>query len=158
VSFLGGLFDRGGRQPAPVTPAPAPAAAAPFADRAQQQLAALSVIARQAGSDLNGEAYSRLRRIEDLLRPVIADAAAHPILPEREFAVEAMLTDLVPNTLAAYRRVAAADRAPGSAAEQSLTTQLGMLGESAAEIAAQVKQDAVSALQANAFLLESRLQ
>lgn len=156
MSFLGGLFDRGGRTPAPVVPAPA--TVGPFAVRAEKQLRALSVLARQAGRELNAEAYSRLRRIEDVLRPAIADAADHPILPEREFAIEAMLTDLVPNTLAAYRRVAAADRAPGSVAEQSLTTQLGMLGESAAEIGALIKQDAVSALQTNAFLLESRLR
>lgn len=149
------LFGGGAREERAPLPAAAPE---PFATRAVHQLEQLSVTARRAGRDLDAEAYSRLRHIEDILRPVIADASEHPILPEREFAIETMLTDLIPNTLAAFQRIAPEDRNPASAAAASLRTQLHMLGESAAGIAALIKQDAVSALQANAFLLQSRLQ
>lgn len=148
------LFDRGDRTP--VTPVTAPAVS--FGERAHHQLVALSVITRQAGRDLDADAYSLLRHVEDLLRPTIADAAEHPILPEREHAIETMLTDLIPNTIAAFLRIPAPNRRPGSEAATSLRAQLTMLGESAAEIDALIKHDAVSALQANAFLLESRLR
>lgn len=151
------LFGRGGRN----TPAPAAAApvvAEPFASRAMHQMDALSVASRRAGRDLEPATYSYLRHIEDILRPAIEDAVQHPILPEREHAIETMLTDLIPNTIAAFLRISDEDRAPGSPAAASLATQLRMLGESATEIAALIKQDAVSALQANAYLLQSRLQ
>ena len=151
------LFGRGGRDTPPAPAAAAPVVAEPFGARALRQLEALSVTSRRAGRDLEPAAYSYLRHIEDILRPAIEDAVQHPILPEREFAIETMLTDLIPNTLAAFQRISDEDRLPGSAAASSLATQLQMLGESAREIAALIKQDAVSALQANAFLLQSRL-
>jgi hypothetical protein len=156
---LFGLFDRGGRRTAPVPttpPAAADTAPADFGARAQGQLARLADFSRAAGHDLDGEAYSRLRRIEDVLRPAIADAIQHPILPEREHAIEAMLTDLIPETLNAYRRIPREDR--GSGAATSLTRQLGMLLDSAASIRELIQQDAHSALAANALLLEARLR
>ncbi|SDH49025.1 hypothetical protein [Microbacterium sp. 77mftsu3.1] len=130
----------------------------PFPARAQRQLDALSVTNRAAGADLEPAAYSQLRRTEDLLRPVILDAVEHPILPEREFAIETMLTDLIPSTVTAYCRIPERDRQPGSAASASLLTQLGMLSTSATEIAENIKTDAVTALQANAILLQQRLR
>lgn len=151
------LFARGARDERAPLAAAALVAAEPFGTRALRQLDALSVTSRRAGRDLEPAAYSSLRHIEDILRPAIEDAAQHPILPEREFAIETMLTDLIPNTLAAFQRISDEDRAPGSDAAASIAAQLRMLGESATEIAALIKQDAVSALQANAFLLESRL-
>lgn len=157
---LFGLFDRGGRRTAPVPTAPTAPALAPaeFSARAEQQLARLADFSRAAGRDLDGQAYSLLRRIEDILRPAIADAAAHPILPEREHAIETMLTDLIPETIGAYRRIPREDRARGSASASSLTRQLGMLLDSAASIRDLIQQDAHSALAANALLLESRLR
>lgn len=149
------LFARGARDDrAPLVAAVAPE---PFGARARKQLEALSVTSRRAGRELEPAAYSSLRHIEDILRPAIEDAVEHPILPEREHAIETMLTDLIPNTIAAYLRISDEDRIPGSPAATSLDTQLRMLGASAAEIAALIKQDAVSALQANAYLLQSRL-
>lgn len=151
------LFGRGGRETSAALAAAAPVVAEPFYARAFRQLDELSVTSRRAGRDLEPATYSYLRHIEDILRPAIADAVEHPILPEREHAIETMLTDLAPNTIAAFLRISDEDRTPGSAAAESLASQLRMLTESAADIASLIKQDAVNGLQANAFLLQSRL-
>lgn len=153
MSWFGALFAGAGEDSS--TPAPAPARAE-FPERAQAASDALAAASRRLGSDLSPAAYSTLRRIPDLIHPVIVDAVEHPLMAEREFAVESLLGDLVPATLAAYLRIPAADRADGSAADESLVGQLETLAVAAIEIVALVKRDAVAAFEANQLFLDAK--
>lgn len=155
MSFFEGLFGRRTQESAAPSSHTPPHEA--WAEKADNLLSDLAAFSRQAGRDVEPATYSELRRIEDLVRPAIADARQHPLLPEREYAIEALLTRLVPETVEAFRRVPTSQRGPGSGASASLRTQVRMLARSAADISEQVQRDAESALTANLLFLEARL-
>lgn len=154
MTWLSALFGGGDREPDTVT---APAVV-PFHVRAAQAADNLAAASRKFGRDISPAAYSNLRRIPDLIRPAIADAAEHPLLAEREYSIESLLTDLVPTTLTTFLRIPAGDRADGSDADKALTRQLDSLAVSAQDITALTKRDAVAALEANAMFLDAKLR
>lgn len=151
MSWLGALFTGAGDD----SPAPVPARP-DFPERAAAAAARLADRSRPLGRDLSPAAYSTLRRIPDLIRPVIDDAAEHSLLPEREFAVESLLTDLVPSTLAAFMRIPPADRPDGSDADRAITRQLETLAVAAADIRTAVHRDAAAAFEANQLFLDAK--
>jgi hypothetical protein len=150
MSWLGNLFAGAGDTPAPAAARPA------FPERAAAAADALAAAARPLGRDLSPAAYSTLQRIPDLIRPIIVDAAEHPLLAEREFAVESLLTDLVPATLTAFLRIPPAERADGSDADAALVDQLETLALAAVDTVAAVRRDAVAAFEANQLFLDAK--
>lgn len=153
MSWLGALFGGTG-EPDPV-PESAPSAAG-FPARARAAADALAAETRRLGRDLSPAAASTLRRIPDILAPVIADAADHSLLPEREYAVESLLTDLVPTTITTYLRIPAAERRDGSAPDIALIGQLETLALSAIDIVDHVRRDAHAAFEANQIFLDGK--
>lgn len=154
MSWFTGLF--GGGEATTTTVVAPPPPAVPFTERAQTELDALAAASTRAGRDLSTAAYSLLRTIDDIIRPLIDHIWNHPVVVEREVAIESLLTDYVPNTLTVFLRLPEEDRADGSPADLSLCTQLETLALGARELADGIHQDAVNALQTNAIFLQNK--
>jgi hypothetical protein len=156
VSWLEALFarDEPRRATAPVPAAPVQS----FTERATASLDTLADATRAAGSRVSTQVFSQLRSIDDVVRPLIAHVATHPVVIETEIAIESLITDYVPTPLRLFLELPAAEAVDGGKADLLLQEQFTALERSARKLSLSVYGDSVSALETHAIFIQNKFR
>jgi hypothetical protein len=133
-----------------------PAAAKTFAEQALSSLDSLAVAVRHAGGNVSPHVFSMLRSLDDVLRPLIAHVAVHPVVVEKEFAIEALITDYTPTALTLFLKLPAGEQVDGGKADLLLQEQLTSLERNARQVSAGIYEDSVSALETHAIFIQTK--
>lgn len=139
--------------------APTPhAPAQSLTDRLRGLLDVLAQASRQASGVVSPNAYSALRRIDDILRPLIDDLEGRTVLPEHEATLEQFIGRFVPDTLTLFLDLPTAEQADGGRGDTLLIEQLTALERGAHDLTDTIQSDTYSALETNAYFLKEALQ
>jgi hypothetical protein len=156
VTWLNSLFT-GDAPSTPSTPAPS-APVITFSDRVTASLDSLAQASRRSGAAVSPAAFSQLRSIDDVIRPLLAHIALHPVMLEREIALEALVTDYVPTTLTLFMQLPESQQADGGKADLLLQAQFTALERSARQQSTTIFEDSVSALETHAIFIQNKFQ
>ncbi|PPG14403.1 hypothetical protein [Rathayibacter rathayi] len=155
MNWLSNLFDRDGlvgdvAGNGDVEPLPAPATA-------EAPIDALERLVRTAAPALSTTAYSLARRLDDVLRPLIAHTSEHPPLTEQRLALDYLVEDFVPTAVRLYVQLRPEDRGLGSRADELLVQQLETLLLNARMLSDTIHADALAALATHAIFVDTTL-
>jgi len=152
MSWFSNLFGVQG-EPTPVTPM---VTADPFHVQAEQQLDVLAKFVRQISNQISPAVYSRLRTIDDIVRPMLKHIVDNPLTAENEYAVKALLTDYIPTPANIFLSLNAAEKIDGGRADLLLLEQYDTLEKSVRELNAQIYGDKVSSLETHKIFIENK--
>lgn len=155
MSFLSDLF---GTKNAPVAPTSTPILPVNFADQCIEQLDALGNFIRTVSDVLSTDAYSHLRSIDDLIRPMLSYIKDHPMTAESEFAVKALLTDYIPSPLNIFLSLPSAEKLDGGKADLLLVEQYATLEKSVRDLVAEITSDVVSSLETHKIFIQNKFR
>ncbi|WIB65401.1 hypothetical protein [Curtobacterium sp. MCBD17_040] len=127
-------------------------------DRYRDGLDQLAAAARQASAVISPAAFSTLRRIDDVLRPMVNDLEGCSIPAEQDVAVQQFIHEFVPDTLTLFLGLPAADQADGGRGDQMLVEQLTAVEQAAADLADRAHGDAFNGMEVNALFLREALR
>lgn len=152
MSWLESIF---ARNDSPRVPEAAPAAQS-FDARILSALDSLAEASRRSGAAVSPQVFSMLRSIDDVLRPLSAHVALHPVVVEREVAIESLVTDYVPTALRLFLELPRSEQADGGKADRLLQEQFTALERSARQLSANIYEDSVSALETHTIFIQTK--
>ena len=153
MSWISNLF---GLDEAPVGTGAIAVPTKPFHERSEEQLNILTKFVKQSSREVSPDVYSRLRSMDDLIRPLIKYIAANPVVIEKEIAIESLLTDYIPTPLGIYLQLPDSERTDGSAGDLVLISQYDTLERSIVELGKGIYKDSLAQLQTHAIFLETK--
>lgn len=148
-----GQFLGFGRQEAPIAPA---VQAVPFHDKVLKDLDELAVFMRKHGGIIPTFVYSQVRRIDDVLRPLISYIAVNGCSPEQEHLLESMVTDYIPTPLKTFIGLPKQDRADDGRPAQLLSSQFATIEKRVRDLAELVRTGALDELATHAEFIDNR--
>lgn len=154
MSWLSSIF--GKDDALPVLPSVAPTLVAPFHDKALGWLDTLAAHVKQSSDIISPAVYSRLRSIDDVMRPFIKALEGKPSVVETEVAIESMLTDYIPTPLNLYVNLPAGERTDSGRADLILLAQYDTLETAARELSSRLQGDSVSSLETHAIFIRDK--
>lgn len=116
----------------------------------------LAVTVRLSGRDLPTVVYSKIRSIDDRLRPLMDYIEKNKNSPEQEYLLTHMVHTYIPDSISAFLSIHPNDRKEGSEAVQSVVEQFDLMEQKVSELDQMVRSGAVDALMTQGFFLESR--
>lgn len=152
MSFSG-LFGRG-RQVAQEVVTAVPAVS--FDRKMLVELDKLAVFVRKNGNLLPAGVYSRVRRIDDVLRPLLDFIHKNGCSPEQEHLLTSMITDYIPTPLNTFVALGKADRADDGDAARMLMEQFDTMLERVYDLAGLVRQGALNELAIHTDFIDNR--
>lgn len=151
MSWFDSIFPRDSAQSAP-----AAVVAEPFDVRILRSLNTLALASRRSGAAVSPQVFSQLRSLDDVIRPLLAHVALHPVAVEREIAIESLVTDYVPTTLRLFLELPMSEQVDGGPADKLLQEQFTALEKSARQTSANIYEDSLSALQTQAIFIQTK--
>lgn len=151
---FGQLFGMG-RQEQPIVPA---VQAVPFHKKVLKELDELAVFMRRHGNIIPTSVYSQVRRIDDVLRPLISYIAINGCSPEQEHLLESMVTDYIPTPLKTFIGLPKQDRADDGRPAELLSEQFATIEKKVRDLAELVRTGALDELATHAEFLDSRFR
>lgn len=152
MSWLDSIF---ARADSPRAPNIAPVVQS-FDERILPALNSLAEASRRSGAAVSPQVFSMLRSLDDVLRPLLAHVALHPVVVEREVAIESMITDYVPTSLRLYLELPESDRVDGGKADRLLQEQYTALEKSARQLSANIYDDSLAALETQSIFIQTK--
>jgi hypothetical protein len=128
----------------------------PFTDRVTASLNALAADARSAGAVISTAAFSQLRSIDDVIRPLLAYIVGNPVPITEQIAIESLVSDYVPTSLRLFLLLPPADQVDGGAADLTLQDQFTALEKNARQLSSSIIVTAASALESHAIFLQNK--
>ena len=156
MSWFSNLFGVSGSSNTPVAPVSNPLVPQPFHEQAQEQLDALAVFIKQVSSEISPAVYSRLRSIDDVIRPMLKHIIDNPLTAENEYAVKALLTDYITTPINIFLKLNEAEKIDGGRSDLLLLEQYDTLEKSARELNAQIYGDTVSSLETHNIFIQNK--
>jgi hypothetical protein len=129
-----------------------------FPERAVKEMELLNRHVKSISREISPAVYSRLRSIDDLVRPLVAYIETRPVLIEKEIEIESLLTDYIPTPLNIFMQLTPKERADGSKADLLLLSQYDTLERSVIELGKGIYTDTMSELEVHAAFVERRFQ
>lgn len=144
-----------GRQTAsqPIIPVVQPE---PFEKKLYKDLDELAIYLRSHGNIIPTSVYSQVRRIDDILRPLLAFITANGCSPEQEHLLTSMITSYIPTPLKAFVSLPKADRADNGTPARLLTEQFDTMLEKVYDLAELVRTGALNELAIHADFIDDR--
>lgn len=127
-----------------------------FVDKAQQQLDALAVFIKQISNRISPVVYSKLRDMDDTLRPLLVYLKTHDIIVEQEVTLQSFLTDYIPTPLNTFLVLPAEEQEEGGKADLLLIQQYDTLEKSARDFADSIYERTLAALSTQAIFIENK--
>jgi hypothetical protein len=147
-------FGRGERNTAPIPTAPAPS----FLERTREQLGQLGRLTAQASSVISPEAYSLVRQVDDVLRPLMTYIERQPLIVDHEVLIQNILTEYIPTPIQTYMRLDAADRGDNSQADLLLRQQFATIRDNMLELAESIRSAGLKELSVQAGFISERFR
>lgn len=142
--------------PSNANPANVTAASQLFHEKAQIQLDMLARFVKESSNVVSPAVYSRLRSIDDVVRPLIKFLATHDIVAEQEIAIEYLLTRYIPEPLNTFVLLQQKDREENGKADTLLLQQYDTLEKSTRELADGIYKRTMSDLNTYAIFIEEK--
>ncbi|TDW31281.1 hypothetical protein [Cryobacterium psychrophilum] len=127
-----------------------------FTERVTASLNTLAADARLAGAVISTTAFSQLRSIDDVIRPLLAYIAGNPVPITDQIAIESLVSDYVPTSLRLFLLLPPEDQTAGDPADLLLHEQFTALETSARRLSATIIVTAASALETHAIFLQNK--
>lgn len=156
MSFFDKLFGAGDTQPVMVV-APAPLLK-PFHVEALEKLDELSVFVKKCGGDVSPVVFSRLRELDDVLRPLVKFLGEHETVMENRVVVLKIITEYVPDPLQLFLGLPVVERVAGSRGELLLIEQYDILVKNTREIASEITEQAFNELATQTIFIKDRFE
>jgi hypothetical protein len=142
-------------------PIPVQVAAAiqkPFHEVALDQLNALAVHTKEVSNVISTDVYSRIRSIDDIMRPLIKFLENQDVAMENQVVITKMITEYIPDPLEIFVRLPKTEQADGGAADLLLIEQYAILGENAKKLAEEIRSQVLKELQTQAIFIKDRFE
>lgn len=147
-------FGRGERNTAPIPTVPAPS----FLDRTREQMSQLARLTAQASGVLSPEAYSLVRQVDDILRPLLTYIERQPLIVDHEVLIQNVLTEYIPTPIQTYLRLDVADRGDNSQADLLLRQQFATIRDNMLELAESIRSAGLKELSVQAGFISERFR
>lgn len=128
----------------------------PFHKQLTKELDKLAVFVRAKGSLIPTHVYSQVRRIDDVLRPLLVYIAANGCSPEQEHLLTSMITDYIPTPLNTFISLPKADRADDGNPAKLLNEQFDTMLEKVYDLSELVRTGALNELAIHASFIDNR--
>jgi hypothetical protein len=130
-----------------------------FTEKMTQELNTFVHSVKLNSSQLPPMAYSRLRHAEDAMRKLLAyiEKSKVRLIAEHSFAVEAMITDYLPNTLTTYLALDEDDRTETAQLSKTLISQCATLHLKILDIEDKIQEEAIREANAHNQFINNRL-
>lgn len=151
---LSSFFGKG-RQAAQEVVAAVPTAV-PFEKKLIKELDNLVVFVRKNGNLLPAAVYSRVRRIDDVLRPLLEFIGKNGCSAEQEHLLTSMVTDYIPTPLNTFVALGKEDRADNGEPARMLMEQFDTMLERVYDLAGLVRQGALNELAIHTDFIDNR--
>lgn len=127
-----------------------------FHERALEQLDLLAKLVKQSSNVLSPTVYSRLRSIDDVMRPFMVYISSHDLFMEHQVMVESMLTKYIPEPLNTFLNLQPKDQVEGGKADMLLQQQFDTLEKSARDFVEGIYKGGVASLSTYARFIEDK--
>lgn len=128
----------------------------PFEKKLTKDLDGLAVYMRANGNIIPTSVYSQVRRIDDVLRPLLVYITANGCSPEQEHLLTSMITDYIPTPLKTFISLPRADRADNGNPARLLKEQFDTMLEKVYDLSELVRRGALSELAMHADFIDDR--
>lgn len=128
----------------------------PFEKKLYKDLDNLAVYMRSNGNIIPTSVYSQVRRIDDILRPLLAFITANGCSAEQEHLLNAMITDYIPTPLKTFISLPRADRADDGTPARLLREQFDTMLEKVYDLSELVRSGALNDLAIHAEFIDER--
>ncbi len=129
-----------------------------FQKKVLKALDVIAVSTRKAGRDIPTVVYSKIRSIDDVLRPLTDYVVLKGgCSPEQEHLFFGMVEQHIPESLQKFMNVNPRDRMPGSEAEKLAVEQFDLMEKKSREFDHMVRSGAMDALQAQTYFVDMHL-
>lgn len=116
----------------------------------------LAHVVKQSSSLISPAVFSRLRSIDDVMRPIIKSLKDVQLIVDTEVEIQSILTDYIPTPLDLYLNLPLNDRQDGGKADLILLSQYDTLETVVRDLALTLKGDSVSALETHAIFIKDK--
>ncbi len=153
MSWLSAMFGSADGNPGVRTP---DEPEVPFTERVTASLNTLAAAARSAGAVISTTAFSQLRSIDDVIRPLLGYIAGNPVPITEQIAIESLVSDYVPTSLRLFLLLPPGDQQDGDPGDLLLQEQFTALEKSARQLRSSIIVTAASALETHAIFLQNK--
>lgn len=128
----------------------------PFHVKALQQLNLLDKLVKEMSNQISTDVYSKLRDVDDVMRPLIKYLETHDIIVEQQVLISSILTDYIPTSLDTFRLLPEEDKVDGDRADLLLQKQYDTIYLNAKELADEIYGRGLSSLSTQAIFIENK--
>lgn len=128
----------------------------PFEKKLVKDLDELAVYMRAHGNILPTSVYSQVRRIDDVLRPLLTFITANGCSAEQEHLLSSMITDYIPTPLKTFVSLPRADRADDGIPARLLKEQFDTMLEKVYDLAGLVRTGALEEMTIHANFIDNK--
>lgn len=115
--------------------------AKPFPEKMLDWIEALDWYERESSGIISTEAFSELRRMNDLLRATARFLKTYPVKAEEEYIIENTIQTYIPSTLNIFNQLPLEDQTPGGKADVQLVEQFRTMHENVYKLNQQMQEN-----------------
>ncbi len=113
----------------------------PFPEKMVEWIETLDWYERASSSIISTEAFSELRRMNDLLRATAEFLKSYPVQAEEEYILENTIQNYIPSTLNIFNQLPQTDQTPGGKADVQLIEQFRTMHENVYKLNQQMHEN-----------------
>lgn len=113
----------------------------PFPEKMVDWLESLDWYERESSGIISAEAFSELRRMNDLLRATATFLKTYPVQAEEEYIIENTIQNYIPSTLNIFNQLPVGDQTPGAKADVQLIEQFRTMHENVFKLNQQMHEN-----------------
>ena len=150
MTLFKALFGSGTNVQTPLVPEP------PFHEKALNQLDLLEKFVKEMSSSVSTDVYSRLRTMDDILRPLLEYLKTHDIVVDQEVLIQSTITDYIPTPLETFKLLPENDKVDGGKGDLLLIQQYATIESNIRELSDEIYGRVLSALNTQANFIKSK--
>jgi hypothetical protein len=128
----------------------------PFSERALVQLNLLDKLVKENSNEISTEVYSKLRDLDDILRPLIEYLKTHQALQEQETLIESAITDYIPTPLDTFKTLPDSDKEEGGQGDLLLLRQYATIETNIRKLADEIYGRVLKELGTQAIFIDDK--